>query len=169
MIAYMVPFFAVPITEYPVPAPERIFTLSPVQRTYCISSSCVDGADVTFEEELGLDELEVELEDMLELEFECEGGAEFSALSSSSGVGEEETEESVSSSGELSLSNESETEYSEPPWFAAPSFLPQAKKVMLVKRKHSAHSHVIVVLIFFIFTSFCYFFCRKILSKIPQQ
>ena len=43
--------------------------------------SSVDYAEFlaqSLKEELGLDELEVELEDMLELEFECEGGTEFS-------------------------------------------------------------------------------------------
>ena len=104
MIAYMVPFFAVPSTEYPVPAPERIFTLSLVQRTYCVIVSWVDGADVTLdEEELGLDELEDEF-DGFEL-------CVLSLVSSSSGVGKlGGWEKSVSSSKELSPFNGSETE-----------------------------------------------------------
>ena len=41
MIAYMVPFSAVPSTVKFVPAPLRILTLSPVQRMYC----CAVGLD----------------------------------------------------------------------------------------------------------------------------
>ena len=41
----MVPFFALPRTEKFVPAPARIFTLSPVQRMYCAKDALGVGAE----------------------------------------------------------------------------------------------------------------------------
>ena len=65
----MVPSSALPRTLYSVPAPERIFTLSPVQSIYCADvvegTEGVDGVEV---EPLGFEE-EVPLEELLPDEF----------------------------------------------------------------------------------------------------
>jgi hypothetical protein len=106
--------------------------------------------------------MEEEVEALGMEELESGEGVEFCSLSSSSGAGSsEETGESVSSEKEFSSSNRSETEYSEPLWWATLLFLPQAKAVMLVSVQSSAHSQVIFLFIFFIFTSFFIKFCRK--------
>lgn len=145
MIAYMVPFFAVPSTVYPVPAPDRILTLSPLQRTYCAVLFCVDGAD-----EVGADEVGDEDAGGTEL---CGG------LLSDEPSGSELLPDSVSSSvgGCVSISELFKISETEPlgrlvwvAWF----LFPQAERDILANRKSNAHSHVIQLLIFFIFTSF---------------
>ena len=132
----------------------------------------MDGAEVTEEELFGFEELELE-EELLgfeELEEELLGleelalqEEEFPVLSSSSSG--EIPEPSSFSVSEVSSPTVSETELSNPLWNEEFSFFPHAASVSVAKRKISAHSQMILDLIFFIFTSFFVLskqYCQKI-------